>query len=114
MKKPVTLSVLATVTLGVSIALLAFLNARAGSLACTNPQRLAPATPSSSFPPAPAADIAPPTPIVSTQNVAPAIDNPGLLDERRRFALGMIETGNDDHEIGGLGEVSRYQIMPSV
>ena len=114
MKKPVTLSVLATVTVGVSIALLAFLSARAGSLACANSQRLAPATTSNSFPPAPVADIAPPTLIVSTQNVAPAMDNPGLLDERRRFALGMIETGNDDHEIGGLGEVSRYQIMPSV
>ena len=114
MKKPIKLSVLATVTLGVSIALLAFLNARAGSLASTNPQELAPATTSNSFPLAPAADIALPTPIAGTQNVAPAADNPSLLDERRRFALGMIETGNDDHEIGGLGEVSRYQIMPSV
>jgi hypothetical protein len=114
MKKPIKLPVLATVTLGVSIALLAFLNAHAGSLACTNPQKLAPATTSNSFPPAPAADIALPTPIAGTQNVAPAADNPSLLDERRRFALGMIETGNDDHEIGGLGEVSRYQIMPSV
>ena len=26
----------------------------------------------------------------------------------------MIETGNNDNEIGGAGEVSRYQIMPSV
>ena len=26
----------------------------------------------------------------------------------------MIETGNNDEEIGGAGEVSRYQIMPSV
>ena len=114
MKKPTKLSVLATVKLGVSIALLAFLNARAGSQACTNPQKLVPATTSNSFPLAPAADIALPTPIASTPNVAPAADNPSLLDERRRFALGMIETGNDDHEIGGLGEVSRYQIMPSV
>ena len=44
---------------------------------------------------------------------APA-SNPAILDAHRRFALGMIETGNDDREIGGLGEVSRYQIMPSV
>src|SRR5690349_15249272 len=44
----------------------------------------------------------------------PAADNPGVLDERRRFALGMIETGGDDQEIGSSGEVSRYQIMPSV
>ena len=43
---------------------------------------------------------------------APA--NMGSLDERRRFALGMIETANDDSEIGRAGEVSRYQIMPSV
>jgi len=114
MKKTIHLSVLATVALGVSIALLAFLNARAGSMAGTNPQKLAPATTFNPFPPSPAADIALPTPIVSIQNVAPAADNPSLLDERRRFALGMIETGNDDHEIGGLGEVSRYQIMPSV
>jgi hypothetical protein len=44
----------------------------------------------------------------------PVADNPGVLDKRRQFALGMIETGNDDSEIGGLGEISRYQIMPSV
>ena len=41
-------------------------------------------------------------------------DNPGVLDERRRYALSMIETGGDDREIGSAGEVSRYQIMPSV
>jgi len=44
----------------------------------------------------------------------PVADNPGVLDERRRYALSMIETGGDDHEIGSAGEVSRYQIMPSV
>jgi len=36
------------------------------------------------------------------------------LDSKRLFALGMIETGNDDHEIGRAGEVSRYQIEPGV
>jgi len=45
---------------------------------------------------------------------APAPDNPGVLNSVRQFALGMIETGNDDGAIGGLGEVSRFQIMPSV
>ena len=40
--------------------------------------------------------------------------NPAVLDARRQKALGMIETGNNDSEIGGAGEVSRYQIMPSV
>ena len=44
----------------------------------------------------------------------PVADNPGILDERRRYALSMIETGGDDREIGSAGEVSRYQIMPSV
>ena len=44
----------------------------------------------------------------------PAADSPGVLDERRQFALSMIETGGDDREIGSAGEVSRYQIMPSV
>lgn len=44
----------------------------------------------------------------------PDVGNPGVLDERRRYALSMIETGGDDREIGSAGEVSRYQIMPSV
>lgn len=48
-------------------------------------------------------------------SVAPAsLANPGVLDARRQFALSMIETGNDDNEIGGAGEISRYQIMPTV
>ena len=45
---------------------------------------------------------------------APTAGNPGVLDRRHQIALGMLETGNDDREIGGAGEVSRYQIMPSV
>jgi short subunit dehydrogenase-like uncharacterized protein len=36
------------------------------------------------------------------------------LDAARSFALGMIETGNEDNAVGRAGEVSRYQIMPSV
>jgi hypothetical protein len=36
------------------------------------------------------------------------------LDAKRLFALGMIETGNDDSEVGAAGEVSRYQIHPAV
>jgi hypothetical protein len=38
----------------------------------------------------------------------------GELNDTRQFALGMIETGNEDGAVGRLGEVSRYQIMPSV
>ncbi|HAO77546.1 MAG TPA: hypothetical protein DCQ92_00970 [Verrucomicrobia subdivision 3 bacterium] len=45
---------------------------------------------------------------------APVAGDSGLLNARHRFALGMIETANNDDEIGGAGEVSRYQIMPSV
>lgn len=67
------------------------------------------------------ANAVPVSPVVSaSQNqpasvVAPQFSaNPALLDARRREALGMIETGNHDNEIGGAGEVSRYQIMPSV
>jgi hypothetical protein len=37
-----------------------------------------------------------------------------MPDAKRLYALGMIETGNDDREIGGLGEISRYQIHPTV
>ena len=56
---------------------------------------------------------------------APAVDNPApVLTEtndilagpnaKQLFALGMIETGNNDRDIGGAGEVSRYQILPAV
>ena len=44
----------------------------------------------------------------------PPTSSSALLNPRHRFALGMIETANNDEEIGGAGEVSRYQIMPSV
>jgi len=62
-------------------------------------------------PPEPAA-LELPNPEVS----APAhpADHCGILNAARRYALGMIETGNNDKAVGGLGEVSRYQIMPSV
>jgi|SRR5665213_3080709 len=95
MKNQVKLFVIAAILLGTGGVVFALLNAQAAIL----PQTLPPASPA----PAAAAVTAP-----------PVADNPGLLDERRRFALGMIETGNNDREIGGAGEVSRYQIMPSV
>jgi len=38
----------------------------------------------------------------------------GALDSKLFFALGMIESGNDDRGVGPAGEVSRYQIHPSV
>ena len=44
-------------------------------------------------------------------NIALSLSN---FDDRLFFALGMIESGNDDLGIGSAGEVSRYQIHPSV
>jgi|SRR5437773_7238424 len=56
-------------------------------------------------------------PVGSTQAnslaAKPAVASPEL-DSKLSFALGMIESGNDDHGIGRAGEVSRYQIHPSV
>jgi hypothetical protein len=58
---------------------------------------------------------------VTSETVAPVPakpvhvpDHAGVLNNARQYALGMIETGNNDGAIGGLGEVSRYQLMPSV
>jgi hypothetical protein len=48
------------------------------------------------------------TPAPQPSEIAPS------LDAKHLFALGMIETGNDDHVIGAAGEVSRYQLCPVV
>jgi hypothetical protein len=54
-------------------------------------------------------------PTVVAQSRPTAVSpKPAILDNRSLFALGAIETGNNDNEIGQAGEVSRYQIMPSV
>lgn len=53
-------------------------------------------------------------PALTAKTESSVVATPGVLDERHQFALGMIETGNDDREVGGAGEISRYQIMPSV
>jgi hypothetical protein len=49
-----------------------------------------------------------------TTAIVQSADDPALLDAKRLFALGMIETGNDDRAIGRAGEVSRYQLSPPV
>lgn len=49
-----------------------------------------------------------PTNAVDVTKSAPA------LDEKRLFALGAIETGNNDREVGAAGEISRFQINPAV
>ena len=46
--------------------------------------------------------------------VEPAAQTTFVPDAKRLDALGMIETGNNDREIGGAGEISRYQIHPVV
>ena len=54
-------------------------------------------------------------PTVVAQSLPPAVSHkPAVLDNHRLFALGAMETGNNDNDIGQAGEVSRYQIMPSV
>lgn len=53
------------------------------------------------------------TPGTNTVVNAPT-ESISTLDAKRLFALGMIETGNNDREIGAAGEVSRYQIHPAV
>ncbi len=53
--------------------------------------------------------------VSSGTNAAPVQPVKGpALDEKRLFALGMVETGNIDSKVGGAGEVSRYQIHPVV
>lgn len=109
MKRQLKLSVVAAVALGICGWLVAIFSV----CAATSP------TPLPSQHPAPVAA----KPAQSPVSVRPAVlvartevpaSNLRVLDERHQQALGMIETGNDDNEIGGAGEVSRYQIMPSV
>lgn len=47
---------------------------------------------------------------VDAKPAVPSIE----LNSKLFFALGMIESGNDDRGIGRAGEVSRYQIHPAV
>jgi len=43
-----------------------------------------------------------------------AVFNSSTLGLNVFYALGMIESGNDDRGVGKAGEISRYQIHPSV
>src|SRR5882757_6991395 len=47
-------------------------------------------------------------------DATPAAQTNFVPDAKRLDALGMIETGNNDREIGEAGEISRYQIHPVV
>src|SRR5208337_2076026 len=46
--------------------------------------------------------------------VAQAADSTLAPDSKRLLALAMIETGANDREVGGDGEISRYQLSPNV
>jgi hypothetical protein len=46
--------------------------------------------------------------------IADNADSALVPDSRRLLALSMIETGTNDREIGGDGEVSRYQLSRAV
>jgi hypothetical protein len=49
-------------------------------------------------------------------NAVPVVVNDEAVEPapQQLYALGMIETGNNDRDVGGLGEISRYQIRPTV
>ncbi len=112
--KTVKLSALIKLTLGTDIALLALMTAQGGGPVWASSPKITVADSANVLPPASVVKMTPPPPSASAPNVTPVAGVTSLLDERRCFALGMIETGNDDQEVGSLGEVSRYQIMPSV
>jgi hypothetical protein len=95
-KSNVSRTVVGGMVLGIAVILFIASGARSAAAAATPANNVA----QSPTTPAPAA--------------APNYGDPAVLDAHRRLALGMIETGNRDDEIGGAGEVSRYQIMPSV
>lgn len=115
MKRQLKISVVALavlVTLGSWVALF---SARAQAMAMASIQKpfLPVAKPAQTPAPVPVLGLAPA--VVPTAKASASVSqNVGDLDERHQRALGMIETGNNDREIGGAGEVSRYQIMPSV
>jgi hypothetical protein len=50
----------------------------------------------------------------NTVVLAQAADSASVPDSKRLLALGMIETGGNDRQIGGDGEVSRYQLSRAV
>jgi hypothetical protein len=54
-----------------------------------------------------------PAPVRAVASLAAKSATP-QLDQKHLWALGMIETGNNDWEVGGAGEISRYQIHPAV
>ena len=116
MKKHLKLSAAAAFILGTGGLLFALLTARA-STTTAMPQLLPAVTPAATVVAKPVSVLQPaplPSPVIIAKTETPAVHQPGVLDPSRQFALGMIETGNDDREIGGAGEVSRYQIMPVV
>lgn len=112
MKTHIKFSVILAAMLGTAGAMFALLSAHANPPAPTNlPSKPASAPVST---PAPAAVAAKPVTPVVLHATALSVNQAGVLDKRRQFALSMIETGINDRAVGRAGEVSRYQIMPSV
>ncbi len=109
LKKNLKFGAIAGLLLATGGLFLTSIPSRAAAATMAQPQR--PATVVATPVPSPALPHA--SGVVARSEVS-ATTSPGVLDRRHQFALGMIETGNDDREIGGAGEVSRYQIMPSV
>lgn len=118
MKTHIKFSAILAAMLGTAGGLLVLLSAHATTPAPasqpTKPRLTPDSKPALAAPPVTAPAV-PPTPEVSAPAPEPVVaDNSGVLNDRRQFALSMIETGIDDREVGRAGEVSRYQIMPSV
>jgi len=116
-KHKTKLLVIGTLMLGATAAIVPFLSWSARAVALERSggdvRGFTPAVPAV---PVPVAVVSKPATVVPALVPAavPTTSNSAVLSARHRFALGMIETANNDWEIGGAGEVSRYQIMPSV
>jgi len=106
MKTQIKLSAVMSTVLGIGCLLFAFTNTHVSAA----PQNQLPAQLPASVPTTPVVVVSKIDPAASV----PTISEVSVLDEKRQFALGMIETGNNDREIGGAGEISRYQIMPAI
>jgi hypothetical protein len=110
MNRQIKLSALAAALLGAVGMLVALLSARAATIALPQTQTPRQAPVAAKVIPTPA----PVRPVAVIKLASQPSATLASLDERHQYALGMIETGNDDRAVGGAGEVSRYQIMPSV
>ena len=113
MKTHIKFSAILAAMLGTAGVLFALLTAHAASPEPVHIQLPSTPAPKSTPEPVKATPVAA-APAAPSANLPAATNHVGVLDNQRQFALSMIETGINDHEVGRAGEVSRYQIMPSV